>query len=349
MGKKKSRKKGGRRGGDIIRYPFKFTYQPLSTQSNGFSGTYLDLSCANLGTRISVVCKQFRRWRFVRSLKVMQYMDTVGMASISYDVAAEEINAVNLSHAVGFFGGPETSLSAVPSNMNTIVELVCSKIGPSSRVLNLTVPLSYLKEAMIEPWHFTTDGGALPFADATIIGNLQFGLSLGVNLGTGYANVYVVISGEIEFSEPIEPAISMNSWKPQVSKVLNVPNPSLILLKKRCLHCGYESLVHGAHSCQVNGLIWGSPVDADEKSGPALDLESVKTEHNSTGSATEFVMMPDKSVGRVSPVQTAMILLPDKIVADTGRNGDGLRPREAVIIQTKRKSDIVAVERKDPP
>jgi hypothetical protein len=284
MGKKGKGRKGGKRKGDTIRYPFKFTYQPLAATTNGFSGTYIDLSCANLGTRISVVCKQFRRWRFCRGLKVMQYMDSVGMASITYDVTVEESNAVCMSHALGFFGGPESSLSAVPSNLNTIVELVCSNIGPSGKILRLNVPLKILNEAMIEPWHFTTDGGTLPFATATTIGNLQFGTSVNVSFVTGSANVYVVISGEIEFAEPIEPAISMNSWKPKLVPVFNMP----------CFPDPYQK---SNHSKVVE-------VVSDEKSE----------------SATEFVTVPNEPVGQVSPTQTAMFLLLDKIVADVGLN-----------------------------
>lgn len=281
--KKGKGRKGGKRKSDTIRYPFKFTYQPLAATSNGFSGTYIDLSCANLGTRISVVCKQFRRWRFCRSLKVMQYMDSVGQASVVYDVTTATYNAVCMSHAVGFFGGPESSLSAIPSNLNTIVELVCSNIGASSKILHLSVPLKKLNEAMIAPWHFTTDGGTLPFADATIIGNLQFGTSVNVNFNVGSANVYAVISGEIEFAEPIEPAISINSWKPQASSVFNLP----------CYPDSNQKL-----NCS-----------RDE------DASDEKSE-----SATEFITVPDEPVGRVSPAQTAMFLLLDKIVADVGLN-----------------------------
>jgi hypothetical protein len=328
MGKNRRGRRG--KGGNEIRYPFKFTYQPLAADSNGFSGTYLDLSCADLGTRISVVCKQFRKWRFCRSLKVKQYMDTTAIAAILYDVATAEVNIMSLSHAVGFYGGPESSLSAVPSNMNTIVELMCSDIGPSGKMLRMTVPLKFLKEAMIAPWHFTTDGGTLPFADSTIIGNLQFGVSMNYTPNDGTANVYVVISGEIEFAEPIEPAISMNSWRPKLSPVFNMPCPIPLPRSKKdgnqnCLvdstvgdeskafevavHVAYESLVHGAIAVDdvKTKVFFGSTVEKSECSE----------------SASELVMVHDETLGRVTPVQTAMSFLPDKIVADTGRSGDG--------------------------
>jgi hypothetical protein len=320
MGKNRKKGRGGRK--TEIRYPFKFTFQPLNSSSNGFSGTYLDLSCANLGTRISVVCKQFRKWRFCRSLKVMQYMDTTAMASYSYDVALLAPNALLMSHALGFFGGPESSLSAVPTNMNTIVELMCSDIGPSGRILRITVPLKTLKEAMIAPWHFTTDGGTLPFADATIIGNLQFGTSLGQSLDTGAANVYAVISGEIEFAEPIEPAISMNSWKPKIGPVINVPYPSPILQDLSLSRLGVSSV-------------------GDE----------TKTNGDGSESAIELVMMPDEPIERVSPVQTAMSFPLDNMVAGAGRSDGGERQVVPhVITLTKPKSIVVAsVERKYPP
>lgn len=75
------------------------------------------------------------------------------------------------------------------------------------------------------------------------------------------------------------------------------------------MHVAYESLVHGAIAVDdvKTKVFFGSTVEKSECSE----------------SASELVMVHDETLGRVTPVQTAMSFLPDKIVADTGRSGDG--------------------------
>jgi len=125
---------------------------------------------------------------------------------------------MGLSHAVGFFGGPAATIGTVPASLELMAALFNAKVGGSHERLTLKIPLSALREAMIEPWHFTTDTGSLPFADATIIGNIQFAFQLSNAVAAAYpVGQWALIRGEIEFSEPISVSDALPYFGPSFS------------------------------------------------------------------------------------------------------------------------------------
>jgi len=189
-----------------IRFPFKTLFQPLSDNTTGFHGTYLDMTPGNLGIRPSYQQGVYRRWRFCKPLRVRTWTDVVSTITFTTNQAVATNNTVanqGISHAVGFLGANDATTSGAFTSLADIVELYVADSGPSQHMGSLTVPLRNLSEAKPEPWAYTGVGGTSNFAGSTIIGSLQFGMTFAQGFPAGYpVGLWCMISGEIEFCEP---------------------------------------------------------------------------------------------------------------------------------------------------
>jgi len=203
----------------VVKIPFKTLFQPLASDASGFAGTYLDLELPNLGNRLSTFTNYFRRWRFSKALHVSQWTDMAGIALQYYNTSSSANNTagVGISHAVGFYGAPEATVGAIPTSLDMIVQQVTSSVGSGMNRLELVIPRRVLSSALIEPWAMTS-GGATP-TDSSVCGNLQFGVQLNAAApfyagGSGLTvGVWCLISGEVEFADPIEASAQPLSLK----------------------------------------------------------------------------------------------------------------------------------------
>jgi len=163
--------------------------------TNGTLFGELNLTTANLGTRVADMCWDFE---YFRLRKLEAYLHTAFSAGVQ-DVAIES--------ALAFDVAP-TAFNAPPTNADKMVEFRHAELGGLYHMPRISVGAKELLRTGPLPWFHTQPTGS-PDASESSNGTIWYylGISTAVTLPVNAVQT-MVFSGVVEFSTPVDPALS---------------------------------------------------------------------------------------------------------------------------------------------
>ncbi len=163
--------------------------------TNGYQWGELNLTTANLGTRVADLCWDFE---YFRLRKLEAYLHTAFMAGVQ-DVAIESALAFDVS---------PTAFNVPPTNADKTLEFRHAALGGIFHMPRISVGPKELLRTGPLPWFHTQPTGT---PDASESSNGTIWYMLGVNTAVTLpinAVQTLVFSGVVEFSTPVDPALS---------------------------------------------------------------------------------------------------------------------------------------------
>lgn len=186
-------------------YTYSMTASTSRTQDMAIPGSAM-------GTRVSTIGDNYLHWR-LRRLRVESVLSCVG--TLTTTAASGAFWGNGIVHAIAFAMVDSSKLASTPT-LTQASQLPCFSLGGGTHKLRFSVPQNVLMRDGGVPWFETQATGSESAAfqiPAFVWSNTTFSNTI----TTAGISQYVVVTGEIEFRDPVDATVSLTRALPPPS------------------------------------------------------------------------------------------------------------------------------------
>jgi hypothetical protein len=194
----------------IVRLPFRDVTTIPRTTGAGYEISEIDLAIASFASTspVRVMAALYENFR-VRNLRVQAVYDSQGVVTATTAI----VSFMGFAHALAFM--PESNgLYGTATSFQDVLQLPSAKIGPGSRSLALRISKRELGHNPLK-WYNTNMTTGTPAPGSGSPGSITYATRSLTGQTTNYSNSYIVMSGVVEFCNPLASGLSelqRNVW-----------------------------------------------------------------------------------------------------------------------------------------